>query len=106
MRKTARRLALRVALACLAIPCWPQTDRDYSPRHPSSAVPAESRLDINHATLDELLKLPGMKRTWALRILRFRPYRTKLDLLDGGVLPSEVYARIRDFIIAHKGTSS
>jgi DNA uptake protein ComE-like DNA-binding protein len=86
----------------MVINCWPQADHDYSARHPPSTVPAESRLDVNHATVDELLKLPGMKRTWALRILRFRPYRTKLDLLDEGVLPSEIYARIRDLIIAHR----
>jgi len=86
----------------MVINCWPQIDHDYSARHAPGTVPAELRIDINHATVEELLKLPGMKRTWALRILRFKPYRTKLDLLDEGVLPSEVYARVRDLIIAHK----
>ena len=60
------------------------------------------RVDVNHAKIDELLKLPGMTRTWAGRIMRFRPYRTKQDLLDQGVVSSEVYNRIKDFIIAHR----
>ena len=60
------------------------------------------RVDVNHAKIDELLKLPGMTRTWAGRIMRFRPYRTKQDLLDQGVVSSEVYNRIKDYIIAHR----
>ncbi len=44
-----------------------------------------------------------MTASWAARIVRFRPYRTKRDLLDRGVLPSGVYDRIRDSVIAHRG---
>jgi len=36
------------------------------------------------------------------RIVRFRPYRTKLELLDQGIVTSEVYVRIKDFVIAHQ----
>jgi DNA uptake protein ComE-like DNA-binding protein len=61
----------------------------------------DERVDINHASLDELLKVPGLTRGWAVRIVRFRPYRTKLDLFEKGVLSSEVYDRIKDFVIAH-----
>jgi len=67
-----------------------------------SAPPAEQRVDINHATLEELLKVPGMTRSWAGRIVRFRPYRSKQDLLDRGVVSGEVYDRIKDYIIAHR----
>jgi hypothetical protein len=34
--------------------------------------------------------------------VRFRPYRTKQDLFDQGVVPSEVYDRIKDYVIAHR----
>ena len=69
----------------------------------AAVVPAaEARIDINHATEDELLKVPGMTRSWAGRIVRFRPYRTKQDLLDKGVVSSEVYDRIKDYVIAHR----
>ena len=59
-------------------------------------------LDINHATVEQLLTVPGMTRTWALRIVRFRPYRTKQDLQDEGVLPGDVYTRVKDYLIAHR----
>ena len=77
-------------------------------RHPwraqnlGNAPPPEVRIDINHATVDELLKVPGMTRSWAGRIVRFRPYRTKTDLLEHGVVTGEVYDRIKDYVIAHR----
>jgi hypothetical protein len=43
-----------------------------------------------------------MRRTWAARIVRFRPYRTKIDLMDCGVVTSAVYDRIKDYVIAHR----
>lgn len=66
-------------------------------------VPApEARVDINHASIDELIKVPGMTRTWAERIVRFRPYRAKSDLIEQGVVTSQVYERIKDYVIAHR----
>ena len=68
----------------------------------ANAPPPEARIDINHATVDELIKVQGITRSWAGRIVRFRPYRTKLDLLDRGVVTSQVYDRIKDYVIAHR----
>jgi competence protein ComEA len=69
---------------------------------PKVIPPPEARVDINHASAEELAKVPGLTPSWAGRIVRFRPYRTKQDLLDHGVLPSDVYDRIKDSIIAHR----
>lgn len=43
-----------------------------------------------------------MSRVWAERIVRFRPYRSKQDLVEQGVLPGVVYARLKDHLIAHR----
>jgi competence protein ComEA len=67
-----------------------------------AALPPEARVDINHASADALMKIPGMTQTWAVRIVRFRPYRTKEDLVDKGVLTTQVYDRIKDYVIAHR----
>lgn len=76
------------------------------PQPPTSAqhtVPSpEARVDINHASVDELMKVPGMTPAWAGRIVRFRPYRTKQDLVEQGVLTGQVYNRIKDYVIAHR----
>jgi competence protein ComEA len=90
-------MVLGWAMGLASLPCLPQeTSRAPSP------VPAEQRVDVNRATMEELMKVPGMTRVWAGRIVRFRPYRTKMDLLERGVLSSEVYNRIKDYVIAHR----
>lgn len=79
-------------------------DRDTRgvPKTSSSAPPPELRTDINHAALNELLKVPGMTPSWAGRIVRYRPYHTKADLLDRGIVTAAVYDRIKDYVIAHR----
>jgi DNA uptake protein ComE-like DNA-binding protein len=69
----------------------------------SQDVRASAELvDINRASVAELLKVPGMTASWAERIVRFRPYHTKLELQELGVVTPEVYRRIRDGVIAHR----
>ncbi len=88
---------------CLAVTAqYPDRDSRGAPRTSASAPSPAARVDINRATADELSKVPGMTRSWADRIVRFRPYRTKQDLLERGVVTSEVYGRIKDFVIAHR----
>jgi DNA uptake protein ComE-like DNA-binding protein len=79
-------------------------DRDTRglPKTSAGAPSPEARIDINHASMDELLKVSGMTRSWAGRIVRFRPYRSKIDLLERGVVTGQVYDRIKDYVIAHR----
>lgn len=88
-------MRLWTAAICLTVTAWAQIA-------PKTTPPPESRVDINHASMDELMKVPGMTRSWAGRIVRFRPYRVKNDLIDHGVVTSEVYDRIKNYIIAHR----
>ena len=105
MRTHTLNMALVVAIlfACLSGTAQYQ-DRDTRGVSTTSATapPPELRIDINHASMDELLKVPGMTRSWAGRIIRFRPYRTKQDLLEDGIVTGEIYDRIKDFVIAHR----
>jgi competence protein ComEA len=72
------------------------------PPHSTPVTAPEDRVDINTATIDQLLKVPGMTRTWAARIVRNRPYRGKNELLDHGIVTREVYDRIKNHIVAHR----
>jgi DNA uptake protein ComE-like DNA-binding protein len=101
---TARRLsALAAAILCLALSGLPASGFGLPNGEPKARAipPPEQRIDINHATLEQLLKAPGMTRSWAVRIVRFRPYRTKLDLVERGVVSGEAYERFKDYLIAH-----
>lgn len=103
MQVASKLPAMAMAALCLCVSGMAQfQDRDRSgvPKSSASAPPAEARVDINHASIEDLLKVPGLTRGWAQRIIRFRPYRTKQDLFDKGVVNSEVYDHIKDFVIA------
>jgi DNA uptake protein ComE-like DNA-binding protein len=105
VRARIRFAALTIAVLGVCVAGTAQyRDRDTNgvPRTSATAPPPEARVDINHASVDELMKIPGMTRSWAGRIVRFRPYRTKQDLLEHGVVTSEVYDRIKDYVIAHR----
>jgi len=84
--------ALPCALCCAAV----------STRGMGNDPAEDDRVDLNTASLERLMKLPGMTRVWAARIVKFRPYRRKDELVDRGVVTSEVYARIKDWVVAHR----
>lgn len=65
-------------------------------------IPQDQRIDANRASVAALEKVPGLTHVWAERIVRFRPYHSKKDLLDRGVLPDRVYDRARDYLIVHR----
>jgi len=95
---------LAIALSCSLAPGLASYGYQ-SPAVPNNShtIPApDDRVDINAASLDQLLKVPGMTRAWGERIIRYRPYRGKNDLVDRGIVTSQVYDRIKDYIIAHR----
>ncbi len=96
-------LAVFLAGATPNVAAAPQSNSAQPAAKSKTTPPPEARVDINHASAEELAKIPGLTPSWAGRIVRFRPYRTKQDLLDRGVLPSDVYDRIKDYVIAHRG---
>jgi len=105
VRLSIRRLALKEVLIALALSSAGVALARQSPQQPatSKTTPAaEDRVDINTASLDQLSRVPGMTHTWAARIIRFRPYRAKNELLDRGIVSSSVYDRIKDYIVAHR----
>ena len=105
VRARTRFAVLVVAMlgVCLAGTAQVQ-DRDTNgaPKTSATAPSPEARIDINRASVEDLMKVPGMTRTWAGRIVRFRPYRSKQDLLERGVVTSQVYDRIKDYVIARR----
>jgi DNA uptake protein ComE-like DNA-binding protein len=96
-------VGLMILCTCVCVHGQNQ-DRDSrgAPKTSASAPPPEERVDINHASSAELLKIPGITLTWADRIIRYRPYHSKADLWQRGIVPDAVYDRIKDYVIAHR----
>jgi predicted DNA-binding helix-hairpin-helix protein len=57
-----------------------------------------TRIDINTATVEQLVALPGMNATLAQQIIEGRPYRSKTDLVQRHILSDAAYDRIKQLI--------
>lgn len=58
-------------------------------------------IDINTASVEQLQAIPGMGEVYAKRIIAGRPYYAKNQLVRRGILPQDVYDKVKDKIIAH-----
>ena len=62
----------------------------------------DKTVDLNHATRDELLTLPGISDQRAQRIEEGRPYDTAHDLVTRKILTESQYSQIKERITAGK----
>ncbi len=60
-------------------------------------------VDINSASFEELLGLPGMDQVAAMKIIQGRPYRETADLVVKQILSQRVFDRIAPRIVANPG---
>jgi DNA uptake protein ComE-like DNA-binding protein len=73
-----------------------------APSATTKSQPAGELLDINSASAEDLDKLPGVGPARAKAIITHRPYFGKDDLVNKKIIPSNVYAQIKDKIIARQ----
>jgi len=57
-------------------------------------------IDLNRASLEELLDFNGIGRIYAEKIIRGRPYRTRSELVQRNILPAETYLAIKGHLYA------
>lgn len=66
--------------------------------NPNSNAP----LDINTASPDQLMQLPGIGAAYSKRIIDGRPYTAKNQLESRGILPKATYEAVAGQIIAKR----
>ena len=74
------------------------TTRPTFPQQKSSDRP--ELIDINSASKEQLLTLPGIDESRAEKFIETRPYKNKKELKKKKIVPEEVYKRISDKITA------
>ena len=57
-------------------------------------------LDLNNATKEQLVALPGVGEVYADKIIAGRPYKMKSQLVSQKIVPANVYAKIGPMIVA------
>ena len=78
-----------------------------TPSAPAKAVQAAvEKLDINTATKEQLMKLPGIGEAYSQKIIDGRPYKAKNELTQKKIIPEATYSKISDLIVAKQASAA
>jgi len=81
--------ALLIGLSLFASPLTPPANAA-----DSKTAAKTDLVDINSATADQLMALPGIGKAYSDKIIKGRPYKGKNELADKNIIPAATYAKI------------
>jgi len=122
MKRFTMAIAAAAFAAALAVSAFAQQGSATQPAtpatEPAKAAPAERsahkgtahaamhKTDINSASREDLMKLPGITDAVADKIIAARPFKSRAELASKKVLTAKEYAKIRTMVIAHQSAEA
>jgi DNA uptake protein ComE-like DNA-binding protein len=104
---TLSAVALAILLPVAAFATTTTAAKSSATRHSKTHLAAASHkmakmpaTDINTASKEDLMKLPGITDELAEKIIAGRPYKSKTELSKKSILTKAEYAKVRGHVIA------
>ena len=102
----AKTTAAKPATAAAGAPAKATTATKPAAAPAKTMVAAKEIVDVNSASKEELMKLPGVGEATADKIIAGRPYKSKLELVQKKILNRPTYVHLRPMIVAKQTTAA